>query len=367
MEKSADARLLWLTAGITVFGLVMLLSASGPLGFEKFGDAYWFFKHQLLFGLLPGIALFSIAFKTPTAWLEKMSRPIFIFCVLLLVAVLIPGIHADFGNSKSWISIFGFSFQPSEVMKFGLIVFLAKWLSWRAETNMVRDGAATLLPFAGIIGGVLALVALQPDVGTLAILSVIAFCMFMAAGASFKHIAFLFLCGTFALFLLIRAAPYRAERLMTFLHPELDPEGIGYHVNQAILAVGSGGVFGQGLGHSRQKFQYLPEVAGDSIFAIMAEELGFIGAAAFVCLLAYFVLRMLNVAAAARDSFSRLVVIGVAAWIFSQAFVNIGAMLGLAPLTGVPLPFLSYGGTSLAMLLLSMGAVLRISKTADAG
>lgn len=365
-NRSQDTQLLWLTLGFVAFGLAMLLSASGPLGFEKFGDTYWFFKHQLLFGLLPGLALFFIAMRVPATWLSRMSRVIFFFCIILLIAVLIPGLHSDFGTSKSWISILGFSFQPAEIMKLGLIVFLARWLGWRSDTGAIKDSAVTLFPFVGIMAAIMLLVALQPDVGTMAVLCAIAFCMFAASGASAKHLIVLFAGGVIVLLVLIRIAPYRAERFMTFLHPELDPEGIGYHINQAVLAVGSGGIFGQGFGHSRQKFQYLPEVAGDSIFAVMAEELGFIGTAAFVCLLAYFALRLLKVASASSDSFMRLFVVGVSSWIFIQASVNIGAMLGLAPLTGVPLPFLSYGGTSLVVLLFSMGAVLRISKTSGA-
>ncbi|HLD20877.1 MAG TPA: FtsW/RodA/SpoVE family cell cycle protein, partial [Patescibacteria group bacterium] len=163
--------------------------------------------------------------------------------------------------------------------------------------------------------------------------------------------------------LLITAAPYRAARFTTFLHPELDPQGIGYHINQALLAIGSGGIFGLGYGHSRQKFQYLPEVAGDSIFAVVAEEMGLIVAIITIGLFLLFLWRMLAIAKRAPDDFGKYVVVGVAAWIVIQAFVNIGSMVALMPITGVPLPFISYGGTSLAISLAAVGVVLNISKS----
>ncbi|NQV12167.1 FtsW/RodA/SpoVE family cell cycle protein, partial [Candidatus Uhrbacteria bacterium] len=190
----------------------------------------------------------------------------------------------------------------------------------------------------------------------------IALAVYFVAGASWKHLLFMGGGGSALFFLLIRLAPYRAARFTTFLHPELDPQGVGYHINQAMLAIGSGGVFGLGYGHSRQKFQYLPEVAGDSIFAVIAEELGFIISTALILLYVFFARQMLRLANNAPDKFSKYVVVGVMVWIVFQAFVNIAAMLGLMPITGIPLPFVSYGGTSMVVMLAAMGIVLNISK-----
>lgn len=186
--------------------------------------------------------------------------------------------------------------------------------------------------------------------------------MLFFAEATYRHLGLLAVVGVIAFLVMIWAAPYRAERFMTFLHPELDPQGQGYHINQAFLAIGSGGLLGLGLGHSRQKFQYLPEVHADSIYAVMAEELGFFVAAGFVVLLLYICLRGLRIAKSAPDTFGRILMIGIIMWFMAQAFLNIGAMVGLLPLTGVPLPFVSHGGTALMVTLAGVGIMVNISK-----
>ncbi len=360
-KRSIDLPLLSLILGLVIFGFVMLTSASGPLGFDKFGDTYWFVKHQALVGILPGLIAMFIFSRVPYMFWKKISAILLFVSIALLILVFIPGVGADFGSAHSWILIGGFSFQPAELVKLTFLLYLAAWFENRAEKD-VKDFSNGFVPFVSSLGIVMLLMILQPDVGTMTVIVATALAVYFVAGAPWKHLLVLGGGGIVAFSLLIGLAPYRAARFMTFLHPELDPQGVGYHINQAMLAIGSGGMFGLGFGHSRQKFQYLPEVAGDSIFAVIAEELGFIIAAGFIVLIVFLARRMLMIASDAPDKFSQLVVVGVTAWVVFQSFVNIGAMLGLMPMTGIPLPFVSYGGTAMLVLLSAMGIVLNISR-----
>jgi cell division protein FtsW len=356
-----DKKFLMMLGLLILLGLVMLTSASGPIAYQKFGDAYWYVKHQLAFGLVPGAILFFITYNIDYRAWKRVAKPLFIASLFLLLLVFVPGIGADWGTSRSWIGIGGFSLQPAEIVKLTLIIYLAAWLE-NHNGDDLRDFYGGLMPFLVAVGSVSLLVLLQPDLGSLSIIVATAFILFFLAGAPWGHMAGLFAGGVFALWILVKSAPYRAARLMTFLHPELDPHGVGYHINQAFLAIGSGGLFGLGLGHSRQKFMYLPEVVGDSIFAVMAEELGFVLTLAVLCLIGYFILRLIRIAWGCSDPFGRLFTAGVAGWMFAQMLINIGSMIGLFPMTGVPLPFVSYGGTALMVLLASMGVVANISK-----
>lgn len=356
-----DYVLLGLVGGLVLFGLIMLTSATGPMGFDRFSDTYWFVKHQMLFGVLPGLVGMFVLSRVPYDVWRKMAGILLIVSIVLLVLVFIPGIGADFGTARSWISIGGFNFQPAEIVKLTFLLYLAAWFERRADKD-VKDAQTGLIPFVSVLGVIMLLMVLQPDVGTMAVIVAIALAVYFVAGAPWSHLFVLGGGGIAVFFLLIRLAPYRAARFMTFLHPELDPQGVGYHINQALLAIGSGGLFGLGYGRSRQKFQYLPEVAGDSIFAVIAEELGFILSAAVVLVYAFFAKRMLRLASLAPDKFAQFIVVGVMTWVIFQAFVNIGAMLSLLPITGVPLPFVSYGGTSMVVLLSALGIVLNISR-----
>ena len=361
----SDRWLFGLTVCLVIGGLAILASATGPTGFEKFQDTFSFVRHQLLLGVLPGLTLLLIAWRLPARMWERLATPFF-FCVLaLLVLVLLPGVHASFGTAKSWIDLGPFAFQPAEVMKIAWILFLAKWFALR-EGERLADPREGLYPFLLWVGLLAVLLVLQPDLGTLSILVAIAGGMYLTAGAPWKHVTALVVGSVVLLLLLIRLAPYRAERFMTFLHPELDPQGVGYHINQALLAIGSGGFFGLGFGHSRQKFEYLPEVAGDSVFAVMAEELGWVLTAGVLALLFVWVRSVLR-AGIGCNRFSQLVCTGVAIWIGTQVCVNVGAMLGLLPLTGVPLPFISYGGTAMVTQLFAFGIMLSLSRMRASG
>jgi len=359
-KKHADRLFLFYIFSLLVFGLAALMSASAPAGYEKFQDTYFFVKRQLIFGILPGLVLFLSAARVNYLYFKKLSWPIYILTIVLLVLVFIPGIGSIINGSRSWLDIFGYTFQPAELAKLGLIIILAKLLS-ETKRNLA-DWRAGLLPVLFFVLPLLVLVLLQPDLGTLSILVMIILAMLYLAEVPRKYLAVMGLIGAVVMAGMIFAAPYRLQRLSTFLHPELDPQGVGYHINQAFLAVGSGGVWGLGLGHSRQKFQYLPEVSADSIFAVIAEETGFVFSAGLVILILLIGWRGLKIAKKAPDEFSTLLVAGVMVWFVWQSFLNIGAMVGVLPLTGVPLPFVSHGGSAMLVALLAVGMVASVSK-----
>lgn len=357
-----DYTYLAIVGTIVLFGLIMLTSASAAIAYHKFGDSYYIIKHQIVFGLVPGIAGLLVFSRIPYAFWKKNAWNFLLASIALLVIVFIPGLSAGIGTAHSWISIGGlFSLQPSEIVKLTFLFYLAAWLEKRGEAG-VRDVHGGLLTFAGILGTILGLLILQPDVGTMSIIAAISLTVYFVGGAPITHVLGFVGAGATGLALLIGLEPYRAARFTTFLNPELDPQGIGYHINQALLAIGSGGFIGVGYGLSRQKFEYLPEVAGDSIFAVISEELGMIGGVFLLAAFLFLLFRTLKIASEAPDKFGKYVAVGIGAWFTIQAFVNIASMAALMPMTGVPLPFVSYGGTSLAIGLSAVGVVLNISK-----
>lgn len=346
---------------VAIFGLIMLSSASVSYSYEKFNDSYYMLKHQLLWGFIPGIALFIFLSLIDYKVFKKIAFGMLLVSIALLVLVFIPGIGAGYGTAQSWIYVFGVSFQPAELVKLSFLIYLASWLENRSHKK-VSDFSEGLMPFLSVLGVIALLMILQPDLGTMTIIVLVSLTVYFVGGANLLHMIGVGISSIIGLLILIKIAPYRAARLSIFLHPELDPQGIGYHINQAFLAIGSGGFWGRGFGLSRQKFQYLPEVAGDSIFAIIAEELGFIFSSLLIIAYLYLMMHGLKIAQKAPDNFGKHLAIGITAWILIQSFVNIGAMVGLLPLTGVPLPFVSYGGTSLAVLLGACGIVVNISR-----
>ncbi|OGL62907.1 cell division protein FtsW [Candidatus Uhrbacteria bacterium RIFCSPHIGHO2_02_FULL_47_44] len=357
-----DYGLIGIVSVMILFGLIMLLSASSPNAYKQFGDSYYFLKHQVIFGLIPGMAGLLFFSRIPYTFWKKHAWNLLLVSIGLLLLVFIPGFSAGFGTSHSWISIGGFfSIQPSEIVKLTFLFYLAGWLGARDERG-VRDINTGLVPFLAVLGIIAILMILQPDTGSMTIIAAMSLVVYFVAGAPVKYVAGLIAAGLAGIWFLITITPYRAARFTTFLHPELDPQGIGYHINQALLALGSGGFFGLGYGHSRQKFQYLPEVAGDSVFAVIGEEMGFVISLFVIGLFLVLFWRLMEIAKRAPDKFSKYVCVGVAAWIVIQAFENIASMAALMPITGVPLPFISYGGTSLAILMCAIGVVLNISK-----
>lgn len=359
-DRKADSTFLAIVFILLVFGLVMISSAGVVVSKARFNDEYYFFKHQLLFGVLPGLALMFIVQKINYNFWKKIAVPLFFFSIVLLILVFIPGFGIRLQGASRWIRLGPLSFQPTEMIKLAIILYLALWIESRGKK--LRDIMEGLLPFSIILGLVGFLVLKQPDLGTLGSIVMISIAMFFVSGVPLGFIFSMGFVGTFLLYILVKLEPYRMNRLLTFFNPGLDPQGIGYQINQALLAVGSGGIFGLGLGHSRQKFNYLPEPIGDSIFAIIAEELGMAGCLFLVSLFFLLALRGYKIAKNAPDQFARLVAVGVTSWIIFQALINIMAIIGLIPLTGIPLPLISYGSTSMVFLLIGTGILLNISK-----
>lgn len=359
-KLSFDRPLFFALLTLLGIGLIMVASAGVVYGRVRFGDDYYFLKQQL-FGLGVGMLFLCILQHIHYKVWQRFVVPIFLIAIVLLVLVFIPGIGTTVYGAARWVELGPLSFQPSEVMKFAIILYLAAWFSskGRAKTSDFFEG---LVPFLALLSIVGFLIIKQPDTGTLGLIFLIALSIFFASGANLLHIMSLIGAGFVFLFILIKMAPYRMQRFLVFMNPDHDPMGFGYQMTQALLALGSGGLFGVGLGQSRQKFNYLPEPVTDSIFAVLGEELGLIGTVTVVALFLFIAWRGLRIAAAAPDEFGRLLAIGIVSWIVFQAFINISAITGLIPLTGIPLPFISYGGTSLAVLLAAVGILLNISK-----
>ncbi len=360
MPRAVDKPLLIIVGLLVLVGFVMLFSASGAVGIERFGDSAFYVKRQLV-SFVVGLALFWIGWRVDYHLWQKWSLPILIAALALLVLVLIPGIGASGQGAVRWINLGFTSFQPTEFAKLALILYISAWLSERG-LHTVRDVKHGLVPFASLMAVFAFLILKQPDLGTLLIIVAIGGVLFFVGGADARHIAGLVVAGIVFVGIAIKIAPYRLARFTAFLDPAADPQGAGYHITQALLAIGSGGLFGLGLGNSRQKYFYLPEVTGDSLFAVIGEELGFFASAGIVVLFALFFLRGLRIALRAPDTFGKLAALGIAVWVAAQAFMNIGAMLGVLPLTGLPLPLMSYGGTALAATLAGIGILLNIAK-----
>ena len=356
-----DYKFLGIFGAIVLIGLAVLASASAVEGVERFDDGYYFLKHQLVNGVLPGIILFFVFSKIDYHLIKKIAPIALGITIFFLVLVVIPGIGVSFGGARRWINVFGlFNFQPSELIKISFLVYLASWLS--AKKDDIKKNKDIFITFIFLLGAVSMLLLMEPDLGTLSIIIAFSFVMYFVVGGKLSHIGIFLGIMAIGLMLMILIEPYRFDRFSVFLHPELDPKGIGYHVNQAMMAVGSGGILGLGYGHSRQKYNFLPEVTSDSIFAIMAEELGLIVVVGILFLFLNFLLRGINIARYAHDDFGKLLGAGIVAWIGYQTLAHIGANIALVPLTGVPMPFFSYGGTALASLFAAIGIMVNISK-----
>ncbi|MBI4053705.1 MAG: putative lipid II flippase FtsW [Candidatus Doudnabacteria bacterium] len=357
--KPFEKKLLVVTLLLVLTGLVVVASASVVLSFQRFERTGYYIERQAIFAGI-GILLMFIFSRLDYHRYRRGAVLIFALSALLLVAVLLPQIGFQVGNSRRWINLGSFFLQPSEFAKLGLIILLAAWFDTKKE--QLGTMFTTLLPplfFTGLIAG---LVILEPDFGSMAAILLIALAMFYAGGVSFSHLLYLAIAGVGFGWLAIQMAPYRLARISSFLEPAADPLGAGYQVQQALLAIGSGGVWGQGLGESRQKFNFLPEPIGDSIFAVMSEEFGFVRVVIVLCMFLVFALLGLALARRAPDNFARLLAVGITMWVAAQVIVNIGAMLGILPLTGITLPFISYGGSSLIALLIGVGIMLNISR-----
>ncbi len=338
---------------LAVLGLILVADISAPQALNRYGDKFYFFRQQLIwFGI--GTVVLIIFSKIKYKFWEKIAAPIFFINIAFLILVLIPRFGLYALGARRWFSVGSVNFQPSEVIKLSLALYLAK------VAAKDKKALSYFLPLILVLG----LIMLQPDLGTAMVVALIGFSEIFASNLSLMYFLFSLGIGGILTFALVIFSPYRKDRLLTFFETTRDPLGKGYQIRQILLSLGSGGIFGVGFGASRQKYLFLPEASTDSIFAIIAEELGFFGGLTIISLFAYFMFLGFKIAKKAPDNFSKILAIGITVWIGGQAFLNIASMVSLVPLTGIPLPFISYGGSSLVMVMAACGILLNISKNA---
>lgn len=360
MKRKPDYVFLIILGILVLLGLAVLASASMALGQKNFGDTYYYFKHQLLYGLSAGIAGFLFFSRVRYQNWRRWGLWLMLASIVLLFIVFVPKFSFGYGGASRWLKLGPLTLQPAEMLKLTFILYLAGW--FESRKRYIADFKEGLIPFLLVLGLVGALLLAQPATGTFGIIVGIAAAMFFAAGSRVSHLVLTTSLALLIVLILIQASPYRLARFTTFLSPEKDPLGSSYQINQALIAIGSGGLWGKGFGYSLQKYNYLPEPIGDSIFAIYGEETGFVGVSVLIALFVLLAVRGFRIAARAPDLFGQLVAAGVTSWIIVQAFINMAAISGLIPLTGVPLPFVSYGGSNLAAILCGCGILVNISK-----
>ncbi|HKY74110.1 MAG TPA: putative lipid II flippase FtsW [Patescibacteria group bacterium] len=351
MFRRSNRVLFLIVITLLALGVLFVFDASVAEAFSQFNDKFYFARQQILWAGL-GLVIMGITSLLPSKVWKYIGWIAFFVALASLIAVLIPGIGSKIQGARRWILLGPIRYQPSELMKMGIVLYFSSWLSKHQKP----------LPFMFVMAVIFGLVMGQPDLGSALVLGAIGFSMYVAAGGQWKHILGIIGAGIIGILLLIVVSPYRMERLRTFLQSEEDPLGASYHIRQITIALGSGGWFGQGIGQSRQKYRYIPEASTDSIFAITAEEIGFLGSSLMVLLFLSFVLVGINIAEKTSDTYMRLVAVGIATWIGSQTVINLGSIVSLIPLTGVPLPFVSYGGSSLLSILAASGILMGIGR-----
>lgn len=339
-----------LVLGLSLLGLFFVFEASTAESFASHGHQYHFVQRQAMW-LVVGLVFGLIAYLVPLSWWQKLSGLWYVLSLLLLAAVFIPGLGVELNGARRWIGLGPVSLQPVEVVKLSLTLFFSTWMSRHQR----------LAPFIFLTALPCCLLLLQPDMGSLLIVGAISLGLYFVAGGAIKQLLPVVATAVIGLTLAIVSSSYRLKRLKTFLNPNLDPLGASFHIKQIIIALGNGGLFGQGLGNSQQKYAYIPEASSDSIFAIVAEEVGFIGSFIILAVfISYFYLLFRLAQQQKPQSFAQLCLIGILLWLAGQTLLNLGAVVALVPLTGLPLPFFSYGGSSLVMALLANGLVLKI-------
>lgn len=351
-KKQVDLTLL-LTVGILiVFGLIMVYDASAIQGLRDFKDSLYYIRQQLIWVAL-GIAAMLFFIRLDYKKFKPFGIPILIGSLVLLLAVFIPGLGVAGGGAHRWLRLGGVTIQPAEIIKLTGVIYLA----------MLFEKRVRLFPFLMLLGTVTLITAvLQRDLGSTIVFVLTSGLIYFAAGGAIWHFLIVAPLGILASLLLILTSSYRIKRVLAFLDPFSDPQGYTYHISQVLIALGSGGLFGLGLGHSRQKFEYIPEVSTDSIFGIIGEEMGFVGGSLLIALFALLLLRGFRIAANTEDNFGKILALGLTSWLGIQAIVNLSSMTALLPLTGVPLPFISYGGSALVANMVAVGILLNISK-----
>lgn len=357
-KRSPDYIYLGLAITLVLTGLIMISSSSVVIAVETYNQTYGFVVRQLIalgLGVIVGVLASRITFDR---W-HQLTLPFFIGSLILMLLLLVPGLGKETKGAVRWINLGLFQLQPSEVLKLATILYVSAWLERRI--NVIRQ-FDTLLAFAVLLMPIVIIMMLQRDLGTLLVILLTLAVMYFVAGASRAQVVAGSVVGLLLVVMLIVIEPYRLERLATFRNSGSDTLGAGYHINQANLAIGSGGWFGRGFGQSIQKYLYLPEPHTDSIFAITVEELGFLRSTFILALIGAFAYRGYRIAYRSGETFSRLLAFGLTSMFLLQSIINIAAILGVVPLTGVPLPFISYGGTSLVVSLVAVGIMVSISR-----
>jgi len=358
--KKIDKPFLIITSILVLFGFIIFLSASLGITAKEHLKFSSIVLNQLFLGLILGSISAFINSRVHYSFWKKSSLWIFIGSIILTLLVFVPGIGFASGGAHRWIIIGPLSFQPAELLKISFILYFATWLS--NAKHHIQTFKYGVIPF-GIISGIVGVIMLlQPDTDSFVVMVIAGLTMFYVAGAKWKHLAMIGLVGILCFSFLVATRPYVKQRVMTFINPASDPLQSGYQIQQSLIAIGSGGFAGRGFGQSIQKFSFLPEPIGDSIFAVAAEEFGFIGSVILIALFTSFTIRGYKIGTRLEDSFGSLVMIGLVTIIVTQSFMNIASMLGLIPLSGLPLLFVSHGGTALFFSLTSVGILMNISK-----
>jgi len=360
--RRGDRALLLAVAALTAFGLVMVFSASEVQGWLWFHNPAYYFERQLMWLALGVILLFAGA-NLDYHRLRPIAWPLGVVTVVLMVLVLLPHFGVEVNGARRWLRLGPLQMQPAELAKIAAIIFMALWLErHRDRLSSLEDG---VVPFLALLGFTILLVILERDLGTTLIVAGILLAQFLVAGGRKRHVLLLALIMALCVYLFIRMEPYRLHRILAFVDPWSDPLNAGFQAIQSVVALGSGGFAGLGLGHSIQKYQWLPFAHTDFIFAIVGEETGLLGTSAVLALFGLFAYRGYRVALKAPDAFGSLLACGVTTWIALQALINIAAVTVTLPTTGIPLPFISYGGSSLAIALLAVGILINVSTQSE--
>lgn len=338
---------------LIIFGLVMVYNASVVIAERDFADKYHYVRDQAVFAAAGFVLMIIFSFINYHAW-QKLALPLLVGTILLLAAVFIPGFGIKASGASRWLNFGFFVLQPAEFAKLSIVIYLASWFSTKEKGRLAA--------FALLLSLIIGLIMLEPDMGTSVVLGATALVLYFLSNAPLWHFFLIIPVSLSSLFLLIKIAPYRFARLITFLQPESDPLGTSYHIRQTLFALGSGGLTGVGLGKSFQKYAYLPESTTDSIFAIIAEELGFLGATAIIIAFLFILFAGFMIAKNAPDTFGKLLAGGITSFLAIQIIINLAAQVALLPFTGIPLPLISYGGSSLFISLVSIGMLLNISR-----
>lgn len=346
-------KVILLAAALLAFGLLMVYDASSAQGVQTFEDKYYFLKEQLKWVVM-GLFTALIAYFFSYHRLKKLALPALAISLILLLAVFLPGVGIHVYGASRWINLGFMVLQPSEFAKLSLIIYLAAWLTTKEKGRLPA--------FLALVGLLVGLIMLEPDMGTAIVLFLTALILYFLSNNEILGMIFLLPLIFAGVVLLALRSPYRVKRLLTFFNPDVDPLGASYHVRQALIALGSGGIFGLGLGNSRQKYYYLPEATTDSIFAIIGEEFGLIGATLLLAVFALLFFQAAKITLAVNDEFGKLLGMGIISWLTVQTIVNLASIVGLIPLTGVPLPFISYGGSALVVEMAGMGILANIWK-----